>query len=218
MIRLCWGLPGRFRAATPASPTKRLGPSMSRAQSYGAPAKRLWRLCRRILKEAHSGGTVGASIGPMAQPELSPGATFPRTSEDSGSGSDSRQDSQGSGAGAGTCGGPAPDPDPHEPVCGMDGAEQCRAEEDAFSHASAAPRQGLLKQRRDHVPEQRVELILPSHAEPWVVARVLESGDPHALLVRLAAEVTAVSQPAGDGPMDPSGQPDTDSERTEPRD
>lgn len=177
------------------------------------------------MKKAQFGATFTASIGPAAQQGAGSGDTSTGPSETSEGASDAGQLQEGHqpvGNGAAMCDGTALDPEPRDLRCGAAVEEEDTSEEDPISGASDAPWRGLLKERQEATLEQRIELLVPPHAEAWVVARVMGSGDPQALLVRLAAEVRAAWQTAGDAPIHPSAQcawqPDSGPDRTEASD
>lgn len=220
LCRSSWGVACRFCASLSVWALQELRPIQIQFMAVVTLLLISCWLCRRALKEARSESPIAVSIGPLVQLEPSQDAASSRSADDRGRNGGTGRGPQGrqhpGGPAPRTCGGLDLDSEPRDPHCEGDGAEQCRAEEDPASHVSATPKQGLGNQRRDSPPEQQVELILPSHAEPWVVARVLKSGNPQALLLRMAAEVTAAAHAAGNGPRKASEPPDAASEQTEP--
>ena len=179
----------------------------------------LWRALRRVhapdrrtLEDAWPGGSkeartvyaVAASLGPGAPQEPSPGDR------------EAAQDLEGSqhpeGAEDSTCDGPSVTPEPR----GQEGgAEEAGPEEGPLSSSLPSSWQGLVKPRRFHAPEQRIEMMTPPQAEPWVLSKILGSGDSQAELLRMAAEITGAAE-ASEPDGQCSWQPD--SERTEASD
>ena len=89
----------------------------------------------------------------------------------------------------------------HDEECPTEGDEDedgyCTNDaRDDGREALSAPRQFENPLLRDYQPrQQRLEMVIPPHALPWVVQRIMGSGDPQGALVRIASFIDEVLVP-----------------------
>lgn len=152
-------------------------------------------LCRTVVAAAQSNASVIASIGAMheAAPAGSPSTAASQESHPSESCSADKG---------------AVDTESSSSAPEVSEADAMSVEEDNFDDDDEGRDMlgsGILRPRPSHRLEQRIELIVPSHAEPWVVAQVMATG-PQALLMQLATELTAHTQLGSGHSVDSSKQ------------
>ena len=178
------------------------------------------------MNDVPANASVTAIIGPslLTPAQGGPGSTAGAASKTDDSPQDSRDplgtcSADDSAADTGSCGdsidATGPDATNFEVE---DDAEHDSEDEVTVGSEPSALGGGILKPRQEHRHVQRIELIVPAHAEPWVVAQVMSIG-PQALLLQLAGELTASAQLGFYGrPTQPeqcARQPGMNSERTE---
>jgi len=165
-------------------------------------------LCRAVVAAAESNATVIASIGAMHQ-VVNAGPTSTTVPEAKEKPPEDNPPSESCSADQRAVGSESSAPDVSE-------ADALSADEDTYDNDEDRDRNtrsgeplgfggGILRPRPRQRLEQRIELIVPSHAEPWVVAQVLANG-PQALLIQLASELTAHSQLGSNDVVDSSKQ------------